>query len=186
MLSYFLQCSTQIDFSQGLRLGSAALRTFFDKLIINRKCMELILNNSDLDESTVNHLSQSLSINETIQVLSLSSFKIKDNCCQHLAEMLRYNRDLACLCLCDNQITDRGMTDLVNALTTKKTLKWLNVFNNSINQCVTPICELLKENRTLQGFNLSGNKLSKEGRLRIFAAMHKNAQSTFDEKLLLV
>ncbi|CAF1194249.1 unnamed protein product [Didymodactylos carnosus] len=98
---------------------------------------------------------QSLSINETIQVLSLSSSKIKDNYCQHLAEILQYNGDLACLCLCDDQITDRGMTDLINALTTNNTLKWLNAFNNSINQCVTPICELLKENRTLQGFNLS-------------------------------
>ncbi|XP_067916239.1 NACHT, LRR and PYD domains-containing protein 3-like isoform X2 [Heterodontus francisci] len=144
----------------GVKLLSVALRN------PDCKIQKLGLGGNNLTDSCIEDLASALSTNRSLTDLDLSCNKLGDSGVKLLSEALR-NPDckIQKLGLWGVGLTDSCVEDLASALSTKQSLKSLNLRSNSFtDRSVPTLRRLILNCRNLEWIQLWGNRFSSNGK----------------------
>ncbi|XP_038644565.1 NACHT, LRR and PYD domains-containing protein 3-like [Scyliorhinus canicula] len=138
------------------------------------KCQVLRLGGNKLGDSGMKLLSVSLRNPECkIQELHLESNTLTDSSAKELASALSTNRSLTFVNLGSNKLRDSGMKPLFAALTNPDCkIQKLDLYSNALSKsCVEDLTSALSTNRSLTDLNLALNKLEDSGVKLLSAAL---------------
>ncbi|XP_041036626.1 NACHT, LRR and PYD domains-containing protein 12-like isoform X3 [Carcharodon carcharias] len=147
----------------GVKLLSEALRNPVCKI------RRLWLCDNGLSASSIKDIAFALSTNRSLTELDLGHNKLRDSGVKFLSEALKsQDCKIQKLRLDDTRLTDSCSDDLASALSTNRSLIWLNLELNSFtDQSIPAFCCLIKNNSSLERIELWKNGFSSTGENRL-------------------
>jgi Ran GTPase-activating protein (RanGAP) involved in mRNA processing and transport len=155
------ESNSEIDLDDK-QLKDTDIELICKKLIINKQCRKLRLEQNDISAKGVTILSDTLYGNTTLVELYLSNNRISDMGVHALSQALSINNSkLEWLELHSNNITDEGVEYLVEMLKTNKKINLLGLSFNRISDRGVRLLSVAITcyNDTLQSLQLASNKL---------------------------
>lgn len=164
----------------GEKIDDHNIDIVIDAAIINKQCQSLILWNNGITTHSISRLASTLKIITTLQKLSISNNYLSDTSMRHLSESLSYNAStLKVLVLSSNDITDQGLIYLSDMLKTNNILTVLGLQDNKITDKSTQyLCQAIQSyNNTIQEVSLYSNKSITDESINHIINMITNNQS---------